>query len=169
MVKNSGGNKAKSFARKTFQSYDSNLRFIQGPDERYAVVQKIFGGSICQVLTHDDILCKAVIRGKFRGKAKRSNLISIGSFVIVSIRDWATDSLSDIEHVFSTQHLALFKLLPNFPAHLLSNDSTPDAFLFSSIDNNTTTNTNTDTDSITPSHYNNSNSNSDSDFDFHDI
>jgi hypothetical protein len=167
MVKNSGGNKAKSFARKTFQSNDSNLRFIQGPDERYAVVQKIFGGSICQVLTHDDILCKAVIRGKFRGKAKRSNLISIGSFVIVSIRDWATDSLSDIEHVFSPQHLALFKLLPNFPANLLPNDSTPDAFLFSSLDNNTTTTTTTTTDSIHLSSHNLLDSNSD--FDFNDI
>jgi translation initiation factor IF-1 len=129
MVKNSGGSKAKSFARKNFVD-SSPLRFILSPDERYAVVLKLFGGSICQVLSHDNITYNAIIRGKLRGKSKRSNFISVSSLVIISIRDFS-NNISDIVHVYSTAHFNVFKLLPSFPSHLFPSINNHDDFLFS--------------------------------------
>jgi len=130
MVKNSGGSKAKSFARKNFVD-SSPLRLILSPDERYAVVLKLFGGSICQVLSHDNIVYNAIIRGKLRGKSKRSNFISVSSLVIISIRDFSSN-ISDIVHVYSPSHFNVFKLLPSFPSHLFpSSINNHDDFLFS--------------------------------------
>ena len=129
MVKNSGGSKAKSFARKNFVD-SSPLRLILSPDERYAVVLKLFGGSICQVLSHDNITYNAIIRGKLRGKSKRSNFIYISSLVIISIRDFSSNT-SDIVHVYSPSHFNLFKLLPSFPSHLFPSSDNNNDFLFS--------------------------------------
>lgn len=134
MVKNSGGSKAKSFARKNFVD-SSPLRLILSPDERYAVVLKLFGGSICQVLSHDNIIYNAIIRGKLRGKSKRSNFISVSSLVIISIRDFSSQNTSDIVHVYSSVHFNVFKLLPSFPSHLFpSNNDNNNDFLFSNND-----------------------------------
>ena len=118
MVKNSfGGNRAKSFARK---SSHSSIRFPSSPFELFAVVKKIFGGSICSVLSQDNLLRNSVIRGKFRGSSKRHNFISIGSIVLIGIRDWSTSNDSDILEVYSSSDLDSLKLFPSFPSHLLS-------------------------------------------------
>lgn len=166
MVKNSGGSKAKSFARKNF-SDSSPLRLILSPDERYAVVLKLFGGSVCQVLSHDNIVYNAIIRGKLRGKSKRSNFISVSSLVIISIRDFSSSAISDIVHVYSSSHFNVFKLLPSFPSHLFPSIDNQHDFVFSNFDDN---------NNQLPNHINhdsndnhNDNDDDDDQFDFHDI
>ncbi len=88
MVKNSGGNKAKGFARKNFAKGSSSLRLSTNELEIYAQVETILGGSNCHVkdLDGNKFLCH--IRGKFRGRNKRSNSISKNSWVLVGLRDW---------------------------------------------------------------------------------
>ena len=51
MVKNSnGGCKAKKFASKSFIVSNRATRFSSDPDEVYAIVTKLMGGNICEVL-----------------------------------------------------------------------------------------------------------------------
>lgn len=89
MVKNtSGGNKAKGFARKNFSKGSSSLRVSNDEAEVYAQVSKLLGGSMCHVITLEgtEMLCH--IRGKFRGRGKRDNLLSNGTWVLVGLREW---------------------------------------------------------------------------------
>ena len=92
MVKNTGGNKAKGFARKGFIKNDRTLRTSTDPAELYAQVVKILGGALCQVNTLDgeQLLCH--IRGKFRGRGKRDNLIGAGSWLLVGLREWEKEA-----------------------------------------------------------------------------
>ena len=159
MVKNTfGGSKSKSFARKNNNNvYSNRLRLIQHPSEHFALVTKLFGGSICQVLCHDLSYKNAVIRGKFRGKGKRNNIISSGSFVLIGIRDWASDHTVDILEVYSSFELDQLKNIPSFPSQLIhsynsqynNNDNDNDStFIISNFDttynsNNTISNTDT--------------------------
>ena len=79
MVKNvSGGNKSKGFARKNFAVKDTSIRVIEDEDELYAQVTKIYGGSMCQVVALDSTEMLCHIRGKFRGRGKRDNLLAWG-------------------------------------------------------------------------------------------
>jgi translation initiation factor IF-1 len=88
MVKNFGGNKAKGYARKNMSGGSHALRLSQDPAEVYAQTIKICGGSICRIidLTGKEMTCH--IRGKFRGRKKRDNLISPGTWLLVGLRDW---------------------------------------------------------------------------------
>jgi len=92
MVKNlSGGNKSKGFARKNIAKKDNKLRVSEEEGEIYAQVTKTYGGALCQVITLDgtEMLCH--IRGKFRGRGKRDNFISVGSWLLVGKREWEND------------------------------------------------------------------------------
>jgi hypothetical protein len=93
MVKNvGGGNKSKGFARKNFVKKDHALRVSEDEDEVYAQVSKIYGGTMCQVITIDgtEMLCH--IRGKFRGRGKRDNFIGNGTWLLVGKREWEKES-----------------------------------------------------------------------------
>jgi initiation factor 1A len=129
MVKNTfGGGKAKGYARKNEKSSGSNrLRMAEDDAEKYGIVRKIFGGSICEVFCHDNITRQGVIRGKFRGKGKRNNIIESGTVVLVGLRDWATETKSDkleqadILEVYSAFELEQLKQKPSFPVDFLEN------------------------------------------------
>ena len=89
MVKNFGGNKSKRQGRK-FSSQTSNkgLRVSKDPAELYAIVTKMCGGPLCDVRCIDAIERRCVIRNKFRGRGKRGNIISVGTWLLVGLRDW---------------------------------------------------------------------------------
>ena len=91
MVKNTGGNKAKGFARKSFAKKDNTLRTSEDPAEIYAQVTKIFGGKNCEVTTLDGIKMLCHIRGKFSGRGKRDNFIANGTWMLVGKREWEPD------------------------------------------------------------------------------
>ena len=94
MVKNThGGSKHKSQARKdSQQSNIQNNIEPNGPLERWAHVTKLYGNGMCEVITHDDspLTLTCHIRGKFRGKNKKHNNVSINSIIIIGLRDWET-------------------------------------------------------------------------------
>jgi translation initiation factor IF-1 len=92
MVKNTGGNKAKGYARKNLVKGVSSLRVSEDPSEIYAQTIKISGGSMCRVndLKGQELNCH--IRGKFRGRGKRDNLIVPGTWLLVGLREWEKEA-----------------------------------------------------------------------------
>ena len=94
MVKNStGGNKSKKMARKNQNSkMDYEVKEVRkamaGSGEMYAVVSKLYGGRECQVMCLDGKSRRCVIRTKFSWKTKSENVLSIGVWVLVGMRDW---------------------------------------------------------------------------------
>ena len=92
MVKNAGGNKSKRVARKHVETLEvKGVRYAIEQGEEYAVVTKLFGGT-CQVTCRDNTTRICVIRKKFKGRGKRGNIISTGSWLLVGIRDWEAQS-----------------------------------------------------------------------------
>jgi translation initiation factor IF-1 len=93
MVKNStGGNKSKGFARKNLSKRDSALRVAREEGEIYAQAVKVMGGSIASAIDVNGNLLRAHIRGKFRGRGKRDNFIGPGTWLLVGLHDWQTDT-----------------------------------------------------------------------------
>jgi len=64
------------------------LRLVQEEGECFAQVERMLGGSNCHVKCVDGVSRLCVIRGKFRGKGKRDNALSMGSMVLVGMRDY---------------------------------------------------------------------------------
>jgi len=123
MVKNAfGGSKSKSIARKHETSTSQFIRMIQDPSEKFAIVKKIFGGSICQVFCDDLLTRQAIIRGKFRGKGKRHNIISSGTLVLVGLRDFSHSLICDIIEVYSPTEFYSISQKPSFPSFILHNN-----------------------------------------------
>jgi len=86
MVKNNtGGNKAKGFARKNLVKRDVALRIAR----EEAV--KIMGGRIASAIDLEGNPLRAHIRGKFSGRGKRDNFIGPGTWLLVGLHDWQTD------------------------------------------------------------------------------
>jgi translation initiation factor 1A len=98
MVKNlKGGSGHKSQARKFASTgaskQGSKLRVIEEEGEIYAQITKMFGNGMCDALCIDEVTRLCIIRGKFRGgKGKRNSFVTVGTLVLVGIRDWETDS-----------------------------------------------------------------------------
>ena len=100
MVKNAcGGNKSKGLARKNVVSAAAlasggggPLRVSQDTDETYVRILRMLGGSLCEgcTLQGHPVLCH--IRGKFRGKRKRDNIIKSGTWVLVGMHSWESVS-----------------------------------------------------------------------------
>jgi len=94
MVKNTtGGSKTKGQARKFASGPSKNtLRISNNELELYAFVTKMNGNGMCNVLCIDGITRLCQIRGKFRGRGKRDNLVSFGSWLLVGLREWTVSS-----------------------------------------------------------------------------
>lgn len=99
MVKNAiGGNKAKKQGRKhvalsAASAVSNKLRIATEEGELYGYVSKIYGNGMCAVLgiNGKEYLCH--IRNKFRGRSKRDNMIVAGSWVLVGLREWESESV----------------------------------------------------------------------------
>jgi hypothetical protein len=92
MVKNNtGGNKAKGFARKNLVKRDTALRVADEDGEIYAQAVKVMGGSIASAIDIDGNPLRAHIRGKFRGRGKRDNFIAPGTWLLVGLHKWEAD------------------------------------------------------------------------------
>jgi initiation factor 1A len=90
MVKNTtGGSGHKSQARKLVSGKSNNIvRVSQEAGEKYAIVTKILGNGMCNVTTEDGATLLCHIRGKFKGRNKKTSIISSNSIVLVGIREW---------------------------------------------------------------------------------
>lgn len=94
MVKNTtGGSKAKGQARKFVNNSKQAraLRISTDESEIYAQVTKYLGNAMCDVICVDGITRLCHIRGKFRGRGKKDNMVSTGSWLLVGLREWATE------------------------------------------------------------------------------
>lgn len=95
MVKNvNGGSKAKGQARKftSGPKHARALRVSMDECELYAQVTKYLGSGMCHVLCDDGVTRLCHIRGKFKGRGKRDNLVVNGSWLLIGLREWATES-----------------------------------------------------------------------------
>jgi translation initiation factor 1A len=97
MVKNTqGGSSHKKFGRKfTTAKPNNRLRVSQDEAEIYAIVTKMLGNNMFHCFCIDDINRLGHIRGKFCGRGKRENKISPGTWVLIGIREWDMDKISD--------------------------------------------------------------------------
>lgn len=92
MVKNTGGNKTKGQARKFIQSENKKesktLRESEDELEIYAQVEKVLGGGMYNVICIDgkNRLCHSA--GKFRGRNKKDNFVSLGTWLLIGLRNY---------------------------------------------------------------------------------
>ena len=90
MVKNTGGNKTKGQARKFIQSENKKesktLRESEDELEIYAQVEKVLGNGMYNVICIDgkNRLCHSA--GKFRGRNKKDNFVSLGTWLLIGLR-----------------------------------------------------------------------------------
>lgn len=99
MVKNTkGGSGHKSQARK-FASFgktsNSATRFSQDEFEYYAQVVSTLGNGMCHVMCRDGKKRLCHIRGKFRGRGMRDNMVKNGVWVLVGGRDFEAERTND--------------------------------------------------------------------------
>lgn len=131
MVKNlTGGNKSKRFASKNTSNVSGKVRKSMCEDEVYAVVDKMCGGNICIVkIKKSDDSYHCVIRGKFRGRNKSSNIIKPGSWVLVGMRDWESSSRNkccDLLEVYNPNDIDVLKQVENRDILPLDHDDDDD-------------------------------------------
>jgi len=111
MVKNTqGGSKHKSMARKLVNAPTAKPRLSECDDECYAVVTKMLGNAMCHVdLSYQTNIFRNVvchIRGKFRERNKKNNLVQTNNFVLVGLRTWdSTIKHCDLMFTFSNSHI----------------------------------------------------------------
>ena len=98
MVKNQGGNKSKKGARKHIQSASSGFtRKAELDGEIYASITNVFGNGRAEVMCIDGIKRLLVIRKKFKGRNKRDNTVSKGTWVLAGRRIWEVRGANDKE------------------------------------------------------------------------
>lgn len=90
MVKNTtGGSKAKGQARKVGGGGQTHkLRVSHDELEVYAVAVRAYGNAMFEVLCVDNVKRLCHIRGKFKGRGKRDNFISVGMYLLIGLREW---------------------------------------------------------------------------------
>ena len=134
MVKNTvGGGKGKKIARKLITSFVAKefTRFSCNELEQYALVTKIYGNGRCQVKTHDGFDLQCVIRNKFKGRSKRGNIVSNGTYILIGLREWETSTgykIADLLEIYDNddlmvlQNQVLFKKLLTLTSEKNTND-----------------------------------------------
>ena len=176
MVKNTkGGNKAKKMGRKFLEEeIVTNVRYKTDEEEIYCVVTKILGGENCEVLCEDAKIRLCVIRGKFRGKKKRNNLIKPGGLILAGKREWEVTNANkrdkcDLLYIYSDgEKNKIIKSIENDSIRkvLLSEEDNTDNFEFTNQDNdNNDNNNNNDNFEFTNKDKDNKDNNLEFDFD----
>ena len=89
MVKNEkGGCNGKKVAHKhAVKSTKSGLRISQNKSEIYGTVKRLNGNTF-DVTCIDDKERRCFIRGKFKGRGKRDNIIEVDKWVLIGIREF---------------------------------------------------------------------------------
>lgn len=131
MVKNtSGGSGHKKFARKNeISKKGRNLRISLEAAEIYGIVTKMFGNKF-NAICADGKERGVMIRGKFSGKGKRDNFVTVGTWVLIGSRaEWSTEvdknglEVCDLLEVYTSQNREeLKRTVPIDWSHLVAND-----------------------------------------------
>lgn len=127
MVKNStGGCKSKKLARKLTTSFATKkepTRFSTNELEEYAVVTKIYGNGRCQIKTHTGATLQCVIRNKFKGRSKRGNVVTNGSYILIGLREWEASTgfkTCDLLEIYDTEDVMVLSNQPQFKTLVLN-------------------------------------------------
>ena len=94
MPKNTkGGSGHKSLASKDCNTAKANAKTRLSVDEYelYGQVKSMTGNGMFIVFCQDSKFRLCIIRGKFKGKGKRDNIIVAGSWVLVGLREFETE------------------------------------------------------------------------------
>jgi translation initiation factor IF-1 len=93
MVRNTtGGGDNKRFARKHMSSNNKvgmKLRVSEDEGELYAVTTKMLGNNMFHAIALDGLQYLVHIRGKFSGRGRRDNTISVGTWILIGLRSWS--------------------------------------------------------------------------------
>jgi initiation factor 1A len=94
MVRNTpGGGDNKRFARKHSTGYNNKagnkLRISEDEGEIYAVTTKMLGNNMFHAIALDGLQYLVHIRGKFSGRGRRDNTISMGVWILIGLRSWS--------------------------------------------------------------------------------
>ena len=111
MVKNTmGGCNGKKVAHKhAVKSSKSGLRISQNKSEIYGVVKRLNGNTF-DVSCIDEKERRCFIRGKFKGRGKRDNIIEVDKWVLVGLREFQQEP-SEIVLVNGKKEMELCDLL----------------------------------------------------------
>jgi initiation factor 1A len=123
MVRNTtGGTGTKSLARKNQTSQSNRLQLPASNQELVTCVTKMLGSGMCYAETNDKHQLICHIRGKFSGKNKRNNMISVGSVVLVGLRDWEKEAKNcDLLAIYSSNQIEELRNNPNLDVdHVLA-------------------------------------------------
>ena len=127
MVKNKkGGSRHKKMARKNVSNNYESIKLVESSSkyELYACVTKLLGNGMAEVLCNDEKKRLLIIRGKFCGRNRRDNQITLGCLVLVGIREWEVVkknklSKADLLYVYSKNQTSKLKALKNFNNKIL--------------------------------------------------
>lgn len=115
MVKNTtGGSGHKSQARKMVSGGKSTkIRCSENEFEQYAYVSKMLGNGMCYIMTESGTELMCHIRGKFRGRNKKQNVVSPMSIILIGIRDWeSTQKNCDLLEVYDAEDVRQLHSMP---------------------------------------------------------
>jgi translation initiation factor 1A len=90
MVKNTkGGSGHKKMGRKfTTGAKNNKLRLSEEEGEIYSIVLNMCGNGMFHCYGIDGITRLGHIRGKFSGRGKRDNMVEVGKWVLIGLREW---------------------------------------------------------------------------------
>lgn len=92
MVKNTkGGSGHKKFGRKFATASTTSKKYLRvsvNECELYAIVTKMLGNGMFQCVCIDGVQRIGHIRGKFSGRKKHDNIVSVGKWVLIGLREW---------------------------------------------------------------------------------
>lgn len=93
MVKNTtGGSGHKCQARKLVsKEMDKRTRIKKEDGEEYGIVTAYLGNGMCHVTLLSNVVYLCHIRGKFKGRSKKDNIVANGKWVLVGIRDYESE------------------------------------------------------------------------------
>jgi len=129
-----GGSKFKSMARKDMGGKgDGKLLLSADPLEKYAMVTKMLGNGMFYAIDEEEKQYLGHIRNKFRGKSKRQNMISVGSIILLGLREWENPhKTGDLIHIYDPHDIESLHL--SFPTNDKNADNADIAFDYTASD-----------------------------------
>ena len=115
MVKNTnGGGNAKKQARKLTTNRGSNeLRKSQNACELYACITKNYGNRMDVIMQKDGTTLSCRLAGKFKGRNKRNNIVSVGCWVLVGLYEWEKESKNcELLYIYEKNEIDELRNLP---------------------------------------------------------
>lgn len=122
-----GGAGHKKFARKHNETSKrtQQIKANDDPNKLYAIATKMLGNNMieCHCIDNKPRLCH--IRGRFAGRNKRDNIISVGSWILIGLREWETSHPIDVKnskkHKRKLDQCDLLEIYDNSSKEILKN------------------------------------------------